>query len=341
MRDCIVVLVSESPEIGAGHFSRQFTLARELQLKGLKICFVGQLSKSKQAIVSKAGFGLSPLVRHDSITQHAAALKNLGRENSIKAVVIDNYAILKKRKSFSDTFENYPEVHFQDGPGALPGGEILVNSGIAELTDLDHRKYRKNFLGYGAVILGQGIIALKRARDLERGRLEPTSRGFVNFGMSDQTTIAISVLKWLEELGTEFALSFEMAVREEPDAHPVMVASHENSRGGSLGYFQALRYGDYAIGAAGLSSFERAFLAIPSINLALTPNQHGIANLLESSGAAMALFPGLGEFSFPIFESKLREMSDPAVRAEMRAACIDLIRPTVVTEMAGEISEIR
>jgi spore coat polysaccharide biosynthesis predicted glycosyltransferase SpsG len=81
---------------------------------------------------------------------------------------------------------------------------------------------------------------------------------------------------------------------------------------------------DFAIGAAGSSTWERCTLALPSVLLVLAENQRPAATALGEKGAALVVDPADPDFDQAFDRALLRLLGDSAARRRISAKCAEV-----------------
>lgn len=285
----VVIFASADDQIGGGHLSRQQTLANELLKLGFSVSLVGKTSKAQLAKLREIGLEVLSISDPSSVEEHESALLEINSNNSIQCIVVDNYNLLEQVSNGVTFTLTYPQVHFQDGQEAAPGGSILVNSGVSPSEPYAHGDYETIFLGLDAVLISEEIKELRNHRSANSQPIQDTPRGFITLGYGGQGDLMYKLTDALLEMNSDLSRNFKFARKE-----PINGESEKSNDIGvrsvsTVGYAEALSSFDICIGAAGLSAYERAFLGIPSINIPLAKNQIGIARILGSSGAALQL----------------------------------------------------
>jgi UDP-2,4-diacetamido-2,4,6-trideoxy-beta-L-altropyranose hydrolase len=126
----------------------------------------------------------------------------------------------------------------------------------------------------------------KRAEALARRDTRPVKEILVSLGATDPrnaTSLALDALEgFADDITVTVALSSQAPHREE-----IRSRLHDRMRLAlDADMAQLVTRADLAIGAAGVSAYERAVLGLPSILVTLATNQVGIASLFQDSGAA-------------------------------------------------------
>ena len=139
-----------------------------------------------------------------------------------------------------------------------------------------------------AALISEEVRGLRTLRASKNQPLS-TPLGFITLGYGSHEGLYEKLSKALIEIGSDLSRNFRFAKREPINGESTESNDIRIGGIGTVGYAEALLNFDFAIGAAGLSAYERAFLGIPSINIPLAKNQIGISRILASNGAALEL----------------------------------------------------
>jgi UDP-2,4-diacetamido-2,4,6-trideoxy-beta-L-altropyranose hydrolase len=336
----VVIFASANAQIGGGHLARQLVLASDLVSTGFSVSFIGEINNSYQAKLRGVGIECHPVTDSSSVDEHEGALLKVASNSSVHCVVIDNYSLLQQLSTGVRLIPNFLQVHFQDGQAPAPGGSILVNSGVSHGEPYNHGNYERVFLGLEAVLISEEMRKLRKRRSATHWPSKELPRGFITLGYGNQEVLMKRVTTALAGIDTELAKNFFVA-RKEP-VHPALVPRRDvRSRDAkTVGYAEALLSFDICIGAAGLSAYERAFLGIPSINIALANNQLGIARILGESGAALELPISDADSFVAKLGTHLTHLSQPENREAMVSASEKLLDAESTRNISDAISEI-
>jgi UDP-2,4-diacetamido-2,4,6-trideoxy-beta-L-altropyranose hydrolase len=122
-----------------------------------------------------------------------------------------------------------------------------------------------------------------------RTRIPP--RILLFMGGGDEQNVTMGVLKLLQESGSSFSLQTVVG-QAHPAKESIQRLCHEQGWGFhcQVANMAALMVeSDLAIGAGGVSSWERCTLGLPTLIITLSENQAENADMLERSGAAISL----------------------------------------------------
>ena len=290
----VLFLADSGPEIGGGHLMRCLTLAGALRAQGSVCAFVARPDAAK-ILDAFAGPEVTqlPAIAGDvqSLAQQAEVL---AADWDPEVVVVDHYGLV-----------GYHETRLRAG-----GRRIVVLDDMVErrhdcdllmdaAPDRTPEDYRR-LLPPDAVVLTGPRHALLRpefaaAREgalARRAEALPARRLLISLGLTDLLGITGRVvnlaLPGLGELTVDVVVgaaapSLTWLRRLQADDPRVRV--HLETRAMA----QLMTEADIAIGAGGSSTWERACLGLPAIDLILADNQRAVALELDRQGATLAV----------------------------------------------------
>ena len=291
-----------SVDIGNGHLMRCLTLADALRARGAECHFIcRELSGHLLDLIARRGFlgyrlatgtdGSAVVGWTQDARQSAAILSEVRPEWLIadhygldhkwetelrpyyrKLLVIDDLVRTHSCDVLLDqTFRRSPETY-----------RACVPAGCTVLTGSEYALLRPEF-------------AALRRRSLERRVGAPWRTVLVSVGGVDQSNVTSSVLEGLRAapLPAECVLKVVLGqhapglgevqhrAREMPWLTQVLVDVTDMA--------SLMAEADFAIGAAGTTSWERCCLGLPSFVVVIADNQRDVAAALQSSGAAYVI----------------------------------------------------
>jgi UDP-2,4-diacetamido-2,4,6-trideoxy-beta-L-altropyranose hydrolase len=309
----IVFRVDSSAQIGSGHLMRCLTLANQLRDRA-KILFVCRdLEHNLSSLVKKNGFDLILLPREDedetlvgyekwlAVKQKidAEQTKEVIKNCDIKYMVIDNYAIDEEWENIVRPYVKKIMV-IDDLANRRHNCDILLDQNY--YCDMKTR-YNKLVPTGCKLLLGPQYALLReefyKTRQKMRVRDGTIKNILVFFGGSDLTNETIKTLHAIEEVN-----------RIDITINVVVGASNKNkhdienfcNKYENMHYFcqvnnmaELLHKADLAIGAGGTTTWERCFLGLPAIVIAIAENQVQISKdcaklgIIEYVGEAAAI----------------------------------------------------
>lgn len=312
----IVFRVDASHRIGTGHVMRCLALAEILRERGSEIIFVCRdLPGNLGAAICQQGFDLFMLSSsadgaptsgeigpaHLSwlgVSQETDAQKTrevLQRVGEIDWLVIDHYALdYRWEREFRRKVRRIAAI--DDLADRRHDCDLLIDQTYGRGSG-DYAEW----VPAGASLLLGAEFALLRGEFLQwrhtalKRRLQPPSlyRLLVNLGGVDASNTTGLVMALLARAG--HTLPFEVLVvmgAAAPHRHAVEILAAELNppaavRVGASDMAVLMAGCDIAIGAAGITSWERCCLGLPSVIVSVAVNQSLIAEQLSRSGAAI------------------------------------------------------
>ena len=317
----LFIVASASSSIGTGHLSRQFELARSAKAHGFDVFLFGSFSDAWLQSFSSKGVKCIPGSSFPTPDETLAKVRGLLLRPETTWIIRDNYGLRTDFNEYVST-EYGHFVEFDDMSKSGRTYEILVNPGLSQA---GYRPEDDHLVNSGTAILGASASIIRsELRELRSvfSNLKPDGafKGLVSFGYSDPTD-ASSMLwdcspssvtsSWEYLLGPDYSgiLKTGMAAKQKKTF--------------ALEKFLGIEYFGYqlGIGAGGVSSYERAFCGIPSINFGLIENQIGAASILEENQAALFL----STIESKSVKSAVDRLTDISAWNSFRDAGMDLV----------------
>jgi len=285
----LFIVASASSSIGTGHLSRQFELACSAKAHGFDVLLFGSFSDAWLLRFSSKGVKCISGSAFPTPDETLAKVRGLLLAPETTWIIRDNYGL---RTDFNEyvSSEYGHFVEFDDTSRSGRTYEILVNPALSQG---GYSPERDQVINSGTAILGANASIIRtelRELRLVHSNLRPDGdlKGLVSFGYSDPTDASSSLwnlspssvtASWEYLLGPDYSGKLKTG----------MVARQKKTF--ALERLLGIEYFSYqlGIGAGGVSSYERAFCGIPSINFALIENQMGAASILEENQAALFL----------------------------------------------------
>ena len=325
VKQTIIVRVDSSLSIGTGHVLRCIRIAEELESKGAKVVFLcadfpGNISRS----ISKLGFGLElfePPVNEEFLQSiespwppqaqmvDASRTMESARSKGAELVLVDQYALSELWED-KVALGGYRVVALDDLPGKQHASEILIRPGVSYPTsprkDLDDKHRELSGLRYA--IVPREFCEARNSRGRLRGSAE--KKILIYFGGSDRDNASEQVVDAIIRHHIEGCV-IELVVGSGNNRLEVLKEKYRQNPGvhvhSSLGTLAGLvRQCDIAIGAGGVSAFERAAAALPTFLFSLSENQISVCRDLDARG--LAKYAGnFDKFNSEIFAAQFSE----------------------------------
>lgn len=302
--------VDASVRIGSGHVTRCLTLARALARRGLEVRFVcrshtGNLSS--QIVAQGIEVSLLPL-RANAVARGSryadwlggeweedawSTAEAFGRDGKPALLVVDHYAIDQRwERTFREA--GITVMVIDDLADRPHDCDVLLDQNY--YTELECRY--DSLVPFDALVLLGPRYALLREEFLSepgaaRSRGEAVGRILVFFGgvdSSDETSKAIDALVAMQrpDIEVDVVVGGGNPNRDRIESlcarHPQIRFHCQTSRMASL-----MARADLAIGAGGTTTWERAFMGLPSLVVSVAENQVRTAKDLHDYGAHVYL----------------------------------------------------
>ncbi|MEE8059474.1 MAG: UDP-2,4-diacetamido-2,4,6-trideoxy-beta-L-altropyranose hydrolase [Pseudomonadales bacterium] len=301
--------VDASPEVGLGHIMRCLTLAQALKASGDRCYFVCQPGSGlPERLLSEHGFEFIILdderSRGDKATDpfwlnEAQDANNTGNKiqtitGGIGWLIVDHYGLGAQWHE-----------QLRSAVGRIMVIDDLANRAYHCDALLDQTEGRKpedysQFVPSSCELLLGAKFALlrnqfaeKRAPSIERRRsIERVERIFVSMGGADSENLTGLVLEAINQCKLGYTLEIDVVVGTPSEHLPALQAQaqmsiHRVYLHTDVSDMAGLMVSaDLAIGAAGISAWERCCLGMPALIIVADANQAVIAETLEQRGAA-------------------------------------------------------
>jgi UDP-2,4-diacetamido-2,4,6-trideoxy-beta-L-altropyranose hydrolase len=303
----VVFRVDALPFMGVGHLSRCLALAHALRDLGAQVHFVCRDGEGNaNSLVEKQGFDLHRLPAGEMPLDPANTKQWLGSSKDADAkttfelirclggadwLVVDHYAL------DADWEERLRPVCrrilvIDDLADRLHDCDLLLDQNLR-----DDNPYCIRTPAAAQILLGPRYALLREefgmARPNVRLRSGSIDRILVFFGGSDPTGETFKALEALRMLNTN-GLHIDVVVGES-NPERVRVEALCRTLPGAVYHCQVdnmaylMSQADLAVGAAGVSSWERLAVGLPAVVVAVADNQMGIMQQLHKSGLAIGL----------------------------------------------------
>ena len=296
--------VDATIQIGAGHFMRCLSLADALKPLSTSICFISrQLPEHLQSLLANKGFSVAALKHpgrstYDDGLTHSHWLEVGQNQDAIDTIqalagnpcdwlVIDHYAIdhrweLKLRASTKKI------LVIDDLADRRHECDLLLDQNL--FIDMDSRYNNKTpshcvlLLGSRYALLRDEFVRLRKQAQVRSGRIE---RVLVYFGSGDANNYTSSAVQALADIRSK-NLQVDVVIGMQNPFHlQIESLCKENSY---LFHIQTqhmaelMMAADLAIGAGGISTYERLFLRLPAILKPVSFNQVESLNYMSHIG---------------------------------------------------------
>ena len=341
----VLLRADAGPTIGLGHAMRCLALADELRSRGFRTWFASRELAGAEEPVRSAGHAILMLRHHDDAAQVQQIHADLGAASAVarppfRFFVLDHYSAdpnewlqprLARRRLVID-----------DVPGRHLACELLVNPA----PETEATAYADLLPMRTRVLLGPRYVPLRRAL-VDRARTsahrEPGAvrRVLVSMGgsTSNATPLALNAVR---EAVPEATIDLVGATPDLDGIVPGVTAHVRPHVAPSVTELaNLLERADLAVGAGGVSAFERCLMGVPSICIQLAANQAPTLIGLAARGAVWDA-GALADVSSSGLAAMIRRLArDVQARASMSQRSRELVDGRGAERIAHELEGAR
>ena len=284
--------VDAAPEIGGGHVVRCLSLATMLAGEGWRVAFASRPGTSETVpALAASGF---PILNLGGRTCGEADLMRNHFEDKVDWLIVDHYRL---DREFEDACRPWVKrvVAIDDLANRPHAADLLIDF-TPSRDKVDYKDLAPAeatlFLGPHYAILREGFRESRRAALCRRDAV-PVNRMLINMGATDPTNATGLALKAVAESGLPLdvdvilgsaAPQLDSVERTATEMAQKVTVYREVEDVAAL-----MTSADIAIGAPGMSTWERCCLGLPSLNITTAANQASNATALEDMGAVRHL----------------------------------------------------
>ena len=320
----VAIRVDSSQRIGSGHVMRCVTLASALVATGVEVSFICRDLPGHYADwLHTQGFAVTLLPASKSVPKVSDNVYSSWLGENMAIEIAQCQAALVKEDIDWIIVDHYALDATWERAVCPPDARILVIDDLADrlhdcnlLLDQNYHKdgaARYQRIAPKAELLLGPMYALLRpdfitCRQELRSRLGKVNKLLISFGGSDNNNVTYTVLRALARINRSDLKIDVIAGQANP--HFEELRRHCNLIGAYLYRHvdnMAVRIAgaDLGIGATGVSTWERAFLGLPTLAVSVADNQREIARQVDSLG----LLRWLGDSNF-VSENDWRDALD-------------------------------
>jgi UDP-2,4-diacetamido-2,4,6-trideoxy-beta-L-altropyranose hydrolase len=288
----ILFRADSSSAMGAGHVMRCLALAESALRKGHKPVFLStqmltplkkrMQSKKIQLITQKAGAGS---------LEDAHATARLAIQGDYDCVVADHYGIGSKFQGILQDSGIKQLLLDDDGRRDAYRSDLVLNQNIYA-----DKKMYKRILPTTRLLLGSRFALIRdeflKRKNGHRPTSPKVSRLLVTMGGSDPNNVTLKVLNAIEQLPLQ-PLKITVVVGPGYKYLPELEIACKRSKFNThiqkdpKSMAQWMAWADMAVSAAGSTSWELAYMGVPSILIIIADNQKAIGRTLHKKGAVL------------------------------------------------------
>lgn len=343
----VLFRVDVSQQIGAGHFMRCLALADHLQANGGSATFISRplphscrmlLVEKKHRILEIAdnsNTNFWPVCAVSSLgyaewlpwSEHEDAQKCilLVDDNRFDWLVVDHYALAKSWEADMRKIARCVMV-IDDLADRNHDCDLLLDQNFGRIAgDYDHRVGASTHLLIGPLhALLRPEFAEQRAVRLSRHSVAATPKLLITLGAVDKNNQTEKVLHALKKETLPHDTKVVVTLGAEAPHIKAVQAAAANCPCNTevlinvLDMARLMSEATWAIGAAGISTWERCCLGLPTLTLVIAPNQAPAAQALSAAGYVLLADPLL-PFEFSI-QSGIHKLIGHAQQLAFRSA---------------------
>jgi UDP-2,4-diacetamido-2,4,6-trideoxy-beta-L-altropyranose hydrolase len=294
MSDCLLIRADASTQIGTGHVMRCLALAQAWQRSGGSAIFASaDMTAALEARLAGEGFQSVRLSVAPGTKEDAARTGELARSQNASWIVADGY-------NFGLDYQRGIKAAglcllFLDDYGHA--GEYLADLVLNQNITADAALYARR-APYTRLLLGTRYALLReeflRWRDWQREIPRVAHKVLVTLGGSDPDNMSgkvIQALKQFSEIETKVVVGGSNPHQKNLKTEIRNSKSKISLVMDATNMPELMAWADVAIAAGGTTSWELAFMGLPSLVLMLAENQRGIAAALGTANAAHQTTP--------------------------------------------------
>jgi UDP-2,4-diacetamido-2,4,6-trideoxy-beta-L-altropyranose hydrolase len=294
LEELLIIRVDASTDIGTGHVMRCLALAQAWQDSGGSAIFVMRMeSPALVDRLTSEGMKVYYLSAEPGSSEDARQTADLAHDTGSEWVVVDGYhfhsdyqkAIKGSNLRLLFIDDNGHEDHYY--------ADIVLNQNL----HANEEMYRNREL-YTKLLLGTRYVLLRREFRFWRGWMreipDVARKILITFGGSDPENVTLKVIQALQQLeviGLEVLVVVGAGNPKYEELNTELKCSKYDIRLESnvLNMSNLMAWADIAISAGGSTSWELAFMGLPSIILVMAENQLSVAERLGKIGFAINL----------------------------------------------------
>ncbi|MFJ6264932.1 UDP-2,4-diacetamido-2,4,6-trideoxy-beta-L-altropyranose hydrolase [Lysinibacillus xylanilyticus] len=300
----VFIRVDASYEIGTGHVMRCLTLAHRLKKEGKTIAFICRRAEGNCIdLIEQQGFYVYKLptcegslwtyVSEQWETDAKGTIEIL-QQHYVKKLIVDHYSIDVKWELAIRPFTKKIMI-IDDLANRQHDCDILLDQNFYLNKDARYDGLvppnATLLLGPNHALLREEFIEAKKYIQPFKGKIE---RLFVFFGGSDPTNETEKVLLAIKPIIDQYKLIVDVVVgNSNPNKLKIkrlcneIVKAHYHCQVNNIA--ELMTQADLAIGAGGATTWERIFLQLPTIVIAVAENQIEIAKATHQKGVCIYL----------------------------------------------------
>jgi UDP-2,4-diacetamido-2,4,6-trideoxy-beta-L-altropyranose hydrolase len=339
-RKTIAIRADISPSIGVGHVARCVALAEAwIDLGGGAILIA---SGARTALAGLAGTIPLCWLGADAASDDGARFLAAAREAGATVAVIDSYGHSKAWET-GIRRAGLTVLAVDDLASRDHDCDFILDTSVA--ADEGHR-YRERVPHSAVRLLGSSYVLLRRA--FRQNRFRPRSPGpvkrlMVSFGGADLQNRASAALDAIASVGmTDLTIDVVVSsagphlatLRQRVAACPCIRLHVDTPEIAEL-----MAAADLAIGAAGMSAWERCRAGLPTLMIEVAANQRGVAERLRASGVARMVLGEGPTFVANLAQALSAALADGNWRSDASRRAMELVDGKGAHRVASQLMQ--
>lgn len=338
MSATMIVRADAGPEMGGGHLMRCLALAQEWEARGGRAFFLSHCTlDALRERVETAGIGFieigKPHPAPGDLATTLATLERIGKESSGSRrnwVVLDGYHFDRLyQQKLTEVADRLMVVDDNADNGPYHANAILNQNRHADRLEYDCDTDTELLLGTRYALLRPEFRQWREwTREINKDRLNVLVT--LGLGADDRDNVTLTVLRALNRVEIP-GIKARVAISS---AHPHLVELEELAAQSKhvvsllidvTNMPEQMAWADVAVSAAGSTSWELAFMGLPSILVVAADNQRKLAERLAKENAAINLGKSENVSVSNVCEASTSLLDDPGRREAMSSKGRDMV----------------
>ena len=290
----LLIRADAGTEIGTGHVMRCLALAQAWREAGGDAVFaMAADAPSLEKRLAEEGFEVERLAAEPGSSGDAAAAARLAQEKGASWVVVDGYHFgYDYQLALKDAGL---KVLFVDDNGHA--GRYCVDIVLNQNIHADESMYAERE-PHTRLLLGTRYVLLRREflkwKGWRREIPDVARKVLVTLGGCDPNNVTLKVVRALSHVDTEGLEVVAVVGASNPHYDELRSAAQGSTAAVRLerdatNMPELMAWADSAISAAGVTTYELAFMGLPAAMVTLAENQRHVAEEMQAEGAALNL----------------------------------------------------
>ncbi|MFO1444443.1 UDP-2,4-diacetamido-2,4,6-trideoxy-beta-L-altropyranose hydrolase [Bacillus sp. Bva_UNVM-123] len=286
----IIFRVDASTEIGTGHVMRCITLAHFLKEKGAEISFIcTEVSGNLIEYIREKEFNVYPILEFSDFIEDAELTIAILQKNKVDLVIVDHYKIdARWERAIKESINQIKLLIVDDLANREHDCDVLLDQNYFKEFENRYNAlvpvHCKKLLGPKYLLLRPEFYKTSKVENDLTERMDI----LIFYGGSDPTNETMKALKALDYIDTsKLNIHVVVGLSNVNHQHIEKICQKNNYHFYiQIDYLaQLMARADLALGAGGVTMWERCFLGLPSIVTIVADNQLGSTEAAAEFGA--------------------------------------------------------